>query len=40
MGTGEFSWASLGYSFSVTIVVFIAGMGVFNKVERNFIDVV
>lgn len=40
MGTGEFSWASLCYSFGVTVVVMIAGMGVFNKVERNFIDVV
>ncbi|GAB6124204.1 ABC transporter permease [Dysgonomonas termitidis] len=40
MGTGEFSWASLSYSFGVTVVVMIAGMGVFNKVERNFIDVV
>ncbi|HMM02886.1 MAG: ABC transporter permease [Prevotella sp.] len=40
MGTGEFSWASLAYSFGVTVVVLIAGIGVFNKVERNFIDVV
>lgn len=40
MGTGEFSWASLAYSFGVTVVVLIAGIGIFNKVERNFIDVV
>ncbi len=40
MGEGAFSWASLGYSLGVTIIVFVIGTWMFNKIERNFIDVV
>lgn len=40
MGEGAFSWASLGYSFGVTVVVVIIGTWMFNKIERSFIDVV
>lgn len=40
MGVGTFSWASLAYSFCVTIAVLLIGIVIFNKVERNFIDVV
>jgi ABC-type polysaccharide/polyol phosphate export systems, permease component len=40
MGEGAFSWAALCYSFVVTILVVIVGSWIFNKMERNFIDVV
>lgn len=40
MGEGAFSWASLGYSFGVTVAVVIIGTWMFNKIERSFIDVV
>jgi len=40
MGTGTFTYLSLGYSIAVTFVCMIFGTWMFNKVERNFIDVV
>lgn len=40
LGSGMFSWGSLAYSFIFTICVLLFGTIVFNKVERNFIDVV
>ncbi|MDU1889288.1 MAG: ABC transporter permease [Dysgonomonas sp.] len=40
MGVGAFSWESIGYSFVVTVIVLVIGTWIFNKVERNFIDVV
>lgn len=40
LGTGTFTWWSLGYSFLFTIVIFFIGTWIFNKVERSFIDVV
>ena len=40
LGTGTFSWFSLGYStiFMVTLLLF--GVIIFNKVERSFMDTV
>ncbi len=39
-GTGTFSWAYLGYSAGFTGVLLLAGMAVFNRVERTFMDTV
>lgn len=40
LGSGMFSWASLLYSLIFTLCVLLFGTIVFNRVERNFIDVV
>ena len=40
LGEGIFTWGSLLYSFCFTIVLIILGTIVFNKIERNFMDVV
>ena len=40
LGQGTFNWASLGICSLVTISVTVAGIFIFNKVERNFIDTV
>lgn len=40
LGTGTFTWLSLGYSFLFTIFILLFGAWVFNKVERSFVDVV
>lgn len=40
LGVGTFSWASLTYSFCFTIGIVLIGIVIFNKVERNFVDVV
>lgn len=39
-GTGTFSWLLLGYSTGFTLIVFIVGLAVFNKTEKNFMDTV
>jgi len=39
-GTGTFSWAHLAYSFVFMCVVLGAGIVVFNKVQRSFMDTV
>lgn len=39
-GVGVFDWLYLGYSFMFTIVVLILGIIIFNKVQRNFMDVI
>lgn len=39
-GQGSLPWHLLGYSFGVTVVVFIIGSWIFNKMERKFIDIV
>lgn len=39
-GTGTFSWMLLGYSTGFTLIVFIVGLAVFNKTEKNFMDTV
>jgi lipopolysaccharide transport system permease protein len=40
LGKGSFSWLSLGYSFTFTIILLLIGTWIFNKVERSFMDVV
>ena len=39
-GVGTFSWAYLSYSAAFTVVLLLAGMAVFNRVERTFMDTV
>lgn len=39
-GTGSFSWGLLGFSTAFTIIVFLVGLLIFNKTEKNFMDVV
>jgi len=40
LGKGTFSWELLGYSTGITLVIFLLGTVIFNKVEKNFIDTV
>ena len=40
LGNGVFSYFWLGYSVVFTIICFVAGIVVFNKVEKRFIDTV
>lgn len=40
LGAGTFSWGALAYSFVFSIVIAIYGIRVFNKTERNFVDIV
>ena len=39
-GTGTFSLSLFAYSAGFTIVVFLLGLAVFNKTEKNFMDTV
>jgi lipopolysaccharide transport system permease protein len=39
-GVGEFNWFYLGYSIVFTIVILILGIVIFNRVQRNFMDVI
>lgn len=40
LGQGSFTWASFGYSCTVTMVLLVFGVIIFNRVEKNFIDTV
>jgi lipopolysaccharide transport system permease protein len=40
LGSGTFSWYGLGYSMIFTIVLLFAGIIIFNKVQRSFMDTV
>lgn len=40
LGQGSFSWIYLGYSALVTIMLLLAGIIIFNKVEKDFVDTV
>jgi lipopolysaccharide transport system permease protein len=40
LGTGEFNWMYIAYSFTVTLIFLFGGVIVFNKVERSFNDTV
>ena len=40
LGQGIFSWSQLGYSFVFMCVVLAIGIVVFNKVQRNFMDII
>ena len=40
LGSGQFSWFSLGYSAAIAIILLVSGIVIFHKTERNFIDTV
>lgn len=40
LGTGNFSWYNLGYSFTFMVVLLFVGVIIFNKTEKSFIDTV
>jgi lipopolysaccharide transport system permease protein len=40
LGKGSFSFALLGYSMLMTVVILLAGAIIFNRVEKNFVDTV
>lgn len=40
LGQGAFSWAAMGYTTVVTLVLLMLGIVIFNKVEKNFVDTV
>ena len=40
MGEGTFSWWYLAYSFVFTIVLLMLGISVFNRAEKNFMDLI
>lgn len=40
LGQGTFSWFGLFYSLLFTVVILFAGIFIFNKVERSFMDVI
>ena len=39
-GVGEFNWFYLSYSIVFTIVILMFGIVIFNRVQRNFMDVI
>ncbi|WP_214072473.1 ABC transporter permease [Mucilaginibacter sp. dw_454] len=39
-GKGSFSWELLGYSCSMTIMLFLLGTFIFNRVEKTFVDTI
>ena len=39
-GVGEFNWFYLSYSIVFTIVILMLGIVIFNRVQRNFMDVI
>lgn len=40
LGKGEFEWIYLAYSAGFSIVIFIIGILLFSKIEKNFVDTV
>jgi lipopolysaccharide transport system permease protein len=40
LGKGSFSWQSLGYCASITFLIMVTGVIVFNKVEKTFVDTI
>lgn len=40
LGKGTFEWAYLAYSLAFMVVLLLAGIAVFNKTEKNFMDTV
>ena len=40
LSTGSFSWSGFIYTLVVSIVLFLLGLVVFNRTEKNFIDTV
>ena len=40
LGAGNISWIGLSYSVGFTIVLFLSGLIIFNRTEKNFMDTV
>jgi lipopolysaccharide transport system permease protein len=40
LGQGTFSWGGLAYSTLIMVIVLLTGAVIFNKVERNFMDII
>jgi len=40
LGAGTFSWSLFFYALTVTVIILLAGIVVFNKVEKDFVDTV
>ena len=40
LGQGQFSWLWLGYSALCTLVLFVIGLMLFNKIQKSFMDTV
>jgi lipopolysaccharide transport system permease protein len=40
LNKGSFSWALLGYSSLVTVIILFTGIVIFNKIEKTFVDTV
>ncbi|WP_413666224.1 ABC transporter permease [Mucilaginibacter sp. Mucisp86] len=40
LGKGSFSWELLSYSIISTVLILLAGIVIFNKVEKTFVDTV
>ena len=40
LGKGEFTLGSIGYSAIFTVVILFAGILIFNKTEKNFVDTI
>jgi len=40
LGEGTFNWASIAYTTTVTLMLLLTGIVIFNKVERTFVDTV
>ena len=40
LGAGNMSWIGLTYSVGFTIVLFLSGLIIFNRTEKNFMDTV
>ena len=39
-GVGEFNWFYLSYSMAFTVIILMLGIIIFNRVQRNFMDVI
>ena len=39
-GVGEFNWFYLSYSIAFSIIILMLGIIIFNRVQRNFMDVI
>ena len=40
LNTGSFSWSGFMYTFLLSVTVFLLGLMVFNRTEKQFIDTV
>jgi lipopolysaccharide transport system permease protein len=40
LGAGTFTWGLFFYALTVTVIILLAGIVVFNKVEKDFVDTV